>query len=282
MTTTVSHPPTFVSLTTDFGWEDGYVAAMKGVIYSIQPAARVVDITHSIGPQNVVQAAYVLASVAPYFPAGTVHVVVVDPGVGTDRRPLAVFCERACYVGPDNGVFTLVYGRETVKEIRVLANEAYRLPQVSHTFHGRDIFAPFAAHIAAGVEPHTIGPVITDPVKLNLPEPRRQAGDQVEGEIVYVDHFGNLISNIPLAWFEESTEWVFEIGGVEIAGLRPAYGFVAPGELVVLGGSTGLVEVAVRNGSAAERLRLGVGARVRAWPRGSGDGQTGDERTQHS
>ncbi|MBX7237121.1 MAG: SAM-dependent chlorinase/fluorinase [Caldilineales bacterium] len=257
-------PAPLITLTTDFGLDDGYAGAMKGVILGILPWAQIVDISHAIAPQAILDAGYVLATAAPYFPRGTVHVVVVDPGVGTERRPLAVFTDRAVYIGPDNGVFSRVYGDENVQGIHQLANPAYRLPQISNTFHGRDLFAPAAAHIAAGIPPHSLGPEVDDPVRLAIPQPQRLADGSLLGEVIYVDRFGNLITNVPVAWLEGRAEWRFEIGGVGIDGFHNTYGRVEVNQAVVLGGSEGLIEVAVRNNHAGAVLGLGTGARFSA------------------
>jgi hypothetical protein len=259
-------PAPIITLTTDFGLDDGYVGVIKGVILGILPWAQIVDISHAIAPQAILDAGYVLATAAPYFPRGTVHVVVVDPGVGTERRPLAVLTERAVYIGPDNGVFSRVYGDENVQSIRQLTNPAYRLPLISNTFHGRDIFAPAAAHIAGGIPPHSLGPEVADPVRLVIPQPQRLADGSLRGEIIYVDHFGNLISNVPVAWLGGRAEWRFEIGGVVIDGFHSTYGRVAVNQAVVLGGSEGLIEVGVRNNHAGAVLGLGRGARFSAQP----------------
>lgn len=257
--------PAPITLTTDFGLADPYVAAMKGVILSILPWAQIVDVSHAIAPQNVLQAAYVLAAAAPYFPRHTVHVAVVDPGVGTVRRPIAIFTDTACYVGPDNGIFSQVFANENVNEVRLLRNASYQRPVISNTFHGRDLFAPFAAYIAAGVPAHSLGPVIDDPVILAVSQPQRHSDGCISGQILYVDHFGNLVSNIPTAWLE-TAGWEFEIGGVTITSLSDTYGQVGEGALLAMGGSSGLLEIAVRNGNAAHRLACGEGASIQARP----------------
>ena len=255
--------PSPITITTDFGIGSPYVAALKGVILDILPWAKIIDVTHEIEPQNIQQAAYILGAITDYFPRKTVHLVVVDPGVGSERRPIAVFTARACYVGPDNGVFSRVYAREDVKEIRLLKNPFYRLPKVSHTFHGRDIFAPFAAYIASGAPCHSLGPVVTDPVRIDIPEPRQMNGDQIEGQVIYVDRFGNLISNIPAEWLQGDANWVFEVAGRTIRGFRTTYSEATPGELLALSSSGDLLEIAVREGSAARLLAADVGTPIR-------------------
>ena len=250
-------PP--ITLITDFGLTGPYVASMKGVILGISPQSAIVDITHAIQPQNIQQAAFVLDAVLPYFPTGTIHVVVVDPGVGSERRPIAVFTERACFVGPDNGVFSRVYRDENVRDIRHLRNPDYHLPAVSYTFHGRDIFAPVAAHLAAGVSPSVLGPTIADPVTIPFPTPEQLPDGSIRGQIIYADAFGNLISNIPRQWLDSRTDWTFEIAETAITGLSVTYSDVQPGDFVALGGSAGLVEIAQRNGSAARHLNVDAG-----------------------
>jgi len=190
-------PTPLVTLTTDFGTTDGYVGTMKGVIFNIVPSARLVDISHEIAPQDVRQAAYVLYTAYPFFPPHTVHIVVVDPGVGSARRPIALRTPAGYFVGPDNGVFSYVMACEPVEALVELADPRYRLPQVSRTFHGRDVFAPAAAHLAAGVPIMALGPPVRDPV--TLPPPRLEiTSGGVTGEVLHADHFGNVITSIGL------------------------------------------------------------------------------------
>ena len=192
-----------ITLTTDFGVADGYVGTMKGVILGIVPDARLVDISHEITPQNVRQAAYVLYTAYPFFPLYTVHLVVVDPGVGGTRRPIALRTPVGYFVGPDNGILSYVMAREPVEALVELADPRYRLPHVSHTFHGRDVFAPAAAHLAAGVPITALGPPVADPV--TFPPPRLEVGpDGITGEVLHADRFGNVITSIGrLEWSEE-------------------------------------------------------------------------------
>lgn len=184
-----------VTLTTDFGTRDAYVAAMKGAILGIARSVQLVDVTHEVAPHDVAEGAYALEAAAPYFPPGTVHVGVVDPGVGTARRGLAVVARGQVFVGPDNGLFTPFLGGDDWTAFELAAPE-YRLRAVSRTFHGRDVFAPAAAHVAAGVDPARLGPRVTDPVRLPWPAPRR-TGAGVAGVVVHVDRFGNLVTSIP-------------------------------------------------------------------------------------
>jgi len=257
-------PP--ITLTTDFGLAGPYVASMKGAILDILPGAIIVDISHAIAPQNIHQAAYVFGAATPYFPSGTVHVVVVDPGVGSERRSIAVFTRQTCFIGPDNGVFSRIFEQEDAVEIRQLSNATYHLPTVSSTFHGRDIFAPVAAHVAAGVPPSALGPTLSDPVTIHFPAPEQRSDSSIQGQIIFSDEFGNLISNIPWRWLQNQTDWKFEIAGVSITGLKATYSHVEPKELVVLISSTGFVEIAKRNGSAARHLAVKTGEILVARP----------------
>lgn len=254
-----------ITLTTDFGLADSYVGAMKGVILRIAPQAQLVDITHQAPPQDVRAAMAILQGVVPYFPATAVHLVVVDPGVGSRRRPIAIRTEQGVFVGPDNGVFTPVIAAAGDSSIAVLHldNPAFWLPTISHTFHGRDLFAPVAAHLAAGTPFEAVGAPIHDPVLLPLSAPRRQAGGRIRGQVVYVDHFGNLISDVPAEWLA-GRSWQFYIAGRRVDGLSQTYAAVEPGQLLALIGSSGQLEVAVRNGSAAQQLGVSAGEPIEA------------------
>lgn len=254
-----------ITLTTDFGLADSYVAAMKGVILRIAPQATVIDITHHIAPQDVAEAAYVLSTVLSYFTPDTVHVVVVDPGVGSARRPLAVRTTQATLVGPDNGVFTDVLQAHP-EAVCVHLNRPDRwLAQVSATFHGRDLFSPVAAHLANGATLEQLGAPIDDPVLLPRRAPQRNKDGSLRGEIVHVDHFGNLISNIPGAWLAGG-QWIVHVAGRDLASLKATYADAIPGEIIALVSSAGSVEIAVREGSAAQRLAAGLATSVELRP----------------
>jgi S-adenosyl-L-methionine hydrolase (adenosine-forming) len=253
---------TVISLTTDFGLADGFVGIMKGVILAIAPGVCFVDLTHEVAPQDVRQAAYVLERATPYFPAQTIHLAVVDPGVGSDRRPLLVTTERAAYVGPDNGIFSAALA-EPGAHAWELDQPRFWLPQVSRTFHGRDIFAPVAAHLANGVPPKQLGRPIGDPVRLAVVGPRRHSAGSLSGEIVSVDRFGNLISNIPAAWVA-SGRWRCRIGSRD-APLLSTYADASSGGLMGLIDSDGAVEIALRNGNAAQQLGVGIGTLIELW-----------------
>lgn len=253
---------TVISLTTDFGLADGFVGIMKGVILRIAPHVRFVDLTHEIAPQDVRQAAHVLARAAPYFPETTIHLAVIDPGVGSARRPLLVATDRAAYIGPDNGIFSAALAEPSAQAWE-LDQPRYWLPQVSRTFHGRDIFAPAAAYLANGVLPEALGNPLTDPVRLAWAAPRLHSAGRLSGEIVSIDRFGNLISNIPAAWVAAG-RWRCRIDGHE-APLLSTYADVSSGALVGLIGSDDVVEIAVRNGNAAQQLSVGTGTLIELW-----------------
>jgi S-adenosyl-L-methionine hydrolase (adenosine-forming) len=247
-----------ITLTTDFGLADSYVAAMKGVIATIAPQATVIDISHQIAPQSVREGAYVLATALPYFPPGTVHVAIVDPGVGSARRPMAAQVGGYFLVGPDNGVFTYALPASQPATCVQLDNPAYWLPKVSRTFHGRDIFSPVAAHLSLGTPLHALGTPIDDPVRFTVQHPRREPGGSIHGQVIHVDRFGNLVSNIPDAWLAGRL-WTVRIAGQQIIGPSLTYAEAAPGQLLALVSSDATLEVAVRDGSAAGRLGVQAG-----------------------
>lgn len=249
-----------VTLLTDFGTADGYAAAMAGVIAAAAPSARVETASHDIAPGDIFGAALALSRYASLYPPGTVHVVVVDPGVGTDRRAIAATVDERHYVAPDNGVLTFVL-RDAGRARLVGLDAPARGPAgaVSATFHGRDVFAPAAGRLARGDPLEALGDAVHAPVLLALPEPGRGVAG-IEGEIIGVDRFGNLITNIPGEWAGAGS-WV-RVRGQGVGPLRRTYGDVEPGELVALIGSLGWIEVSVRNGNAADRLEAGRGARV--------------------
>jgi S-adenosylmethionine hydrolase len=256
----MSAPP--ITLLTDFGLQDTYVAQMHGVIARIAPHVRVIDLTHGVLPQNRIQAAILLADSVPAFPAGTIHVFVVDPGVGSDRRMIAAEIGDWRFVGPDNGVLTAVLDRWPMQRAVSLTNPQYFGAQRSRTFHGRDVFSPVAAHWANGVPLTTFGAAIPDAlVRLNLPQPT--GGERhIDGEVLYVDRFGNLITNILGDRLPPTSAVDVTVGPHAIG---PVVGCYAdrPSEPMALLGSSGRVEIAVGNGSAADRLQLSAGAVVR-------------------
>jgi S-adenosylmethionine hydrolase len=246
-----------ITLLTDFGTTDSYVAELKGVLLTAAPASIVVDITHSLSPGDVRAAAYLLGRVWHRFPAGTVHLAVVDPGVGTERAALAIGAHGHFFVGPDNGLFTQVL-RETEVQIVSLPIPSAAAP----TFHGRDLFAPAAAALAAGAALSALGePLATMPSRLAYTEPHYE-GKSVVGQVIYVDRFGTLVTNLTPELVPAYA--VLEVEGLEVGPLRRTYGDVPTGGLVAYLGSGGQIEIAVRDGSAARRLGMGVNGRVRA------------------
>jgi S-adenosyl-L-methionine hydrolase (adenosine-forming) len=252
-----------VTLTTDFGTTDHFAGTMKGVILGIAPRVSIVDITHEVTPFEVAEGAFTIGEAYRWFPKGTVHVVVVDPGVGTERHPVLVEAAGQYFIGPDNGVFTIIYESESHR-VRAIANEAYFLPDVSRTFHGRDIFAPCAAHLAAGVLPSRFGKRIEGYVQLGLMKPRQMARRVWAGVVLKVDRFGNLITNLNVDTLPDIRTRPFElsVGLRQIAGLAATFGECAPGEIANVIGSSGYLEVAVNQGSAAKTLGCGAGAPV--------------------
>ena len=244
-----------VTLLSDFGTQDGYAAAMKGVILGELPGARLVDVTHDVPPQDVLAGAFALAQAAPFFPTGTVHLAVVDPGVGTARRALAIEARGSVFVGPDNGLFTFVTDGASRAWALDRAPDGWRLHP---TFHGRDLFARVAARLAAGGAPGDFSTGTVTPERLSLPEPAR-AGDEWVGEVIHVDRFGNLVTNLR---DEQATDAV-EVAGAQ-AVRATTYADVERGRLVAYLGSAGWIEVGVRDGSAAALLTATRGARVRA------------------
>lgn len=253
-----------ITLLTDFGARDAYVGVMKGVILSVAPDARVVDLCHETPPHDIAVAAFLLAGAYHYFPRGTVHLVVVDPGVGTERRPVALAAGGHYFVGPDNGIFTLVLQRAGLGVHAVHLTEAsYWLPSPSATFHGRDIFAPVAARLAGGQSLNAFGQALDPAHLVRLGDVlARQAHGYIEGAVVHIDHFGNLLTNIPEAWLAEGGPWRVSVAGRQLHGLRRAYGDVAPGETLALIGSGGFLEIAVSQGSAAASLGASRGLPV--------------------
>jgi S-adenosylmethionine hydrolase len=253
-----------ITLTTDFGTASPFVAAMKGVILSINPAARIVDLSHEIPPFSLRHASFFLAEALPYFPPGTLHVVVVDPEVGTSRAVLLVCVAGQRLLVPDNGCWTLLAegNARPLHVIRVSEPRFWR-PIVSATFHGRDIFAPVAAYLSLGINPAELGPTVTEWRQLDWPAPARHAHN-ITGEVIFVDHFGNLITNISGACLAATPAKarITIAGGTEARRVR-AYTDAPTGTLVALVSSSGLLEVAEVQGNASRRLGLGVGAAVR-------------------
>lgn len=276
-----------IALLTDFGLEDGYVGVMKGVILSICPTAQIIDIAHHIAPQDIRQAAYVLMTSYSYMPSGTIFVCVVDPGVGTPRRPIAVQTKQGIFVGPDNGLFSYVLGQVEIQQVVALHNRQYHLQSISTTFHGRDIFSPVAAHLANGVPVDQLGPALGKPLE-KLSSPLLQIeNDRVRGEVLHIDHFGNVVTSIGrLVWgsddmlqlhpqfgnptfservtvapfFAEAT--AVEIADQTFAPLGLSYMGTQKGAILPLINSAGQLELAMNQGNAAQKLGVVIGDSV--------------------
>lgn len=251
-------PSGVITLLSDFGLEDPYVGQMKGIILGIHPDARIVDLTHEVAPGDIEQAARVLLESHRFFSPGTVHVAVVDPGVGSRRRPLAAITPRHLLVAPDNGLLWPILVREPEARLIHISNPACFRDEVSRTFHGRDIFAPAAAHLACGLPPEELGPPLENPVRLSLAEVRRR-GQALCGVITRVDRFGNLISNVTRQQLEEflsGSTPVFQVGKWRVVGMHDTYSDVPPGHPVALIGSTATLELAVNQGKASEQPEL--------------------------
>lgn len=276
----VTPDPPVIALLTDFGTTDTYVGVMKAVMLGICPQVHLVDLTHAISPQDVRQAALVLGDSFAYFPPGTVFLVVVDPGVGSQRRQIAARVGSHTFVAPDNGVLSYVIADAANTHCVELVNPAYRLPFVSRTFHGRDIFAPAAAHLACGVPLESFGPPLDSPVK--LPFPAVTVGPKaIHGEVLYIDHFGNIVTSIGrLEWLDAASTLrltprfggdrcdiaaattTVTLGSCAIQGIMPSYSANAPGELLALVGSAGWLEIAVNQGNAADGVAVTSGMAV--------------------
>ncbi len=266
-----------ITLTTDFGLNDGFVGTMKGVILGINPEATIVDITHDIAPQNIEQGAFLFANAVKYFPANTIHVVVVDPGVGSARRPIAMQIGETIFVAPDNGVLSRailnsefriqnseIGNRKSESEIRAiyLNRSEYWLPRVSSTFHGRDIFAPVAAHLSRGIALDALGDPIDDWVRLAPGLPTRRADGALVGKVMRIDRFGNIITNIADEMLAGQARARIEIAGSSVNGIKQTYADVARGKVVALIGSSGHLEIAVRDGNAAQMLGVQLGDEI--------------------
>ena len=257
---------TVITLMTDFGIKDGNVGVMKGVIWGICPTAQISDLSHMIPAQNIREAAYILARSVPYFPKGSVHVVVVDPGVGTQRRPMAAKIGDWFYIGPDNGTITGLLERAEQegwqRTFVELKEKKYWLQTISYVFHGRDIFSPVAAHLASGVSLHDLGTAFADPVRLELAKPQ-QTQSGWRGEVTHIDHFGNISTNIRLEQLGEAMTRketiLVRLNEQAIHGMVNTFGERSVGELIALIGSTGNLGIAVVNGNAQQRLGTRVG-----------------------
>jgi S-adenosylmethionine hydrolase len=257
-------PRPLITLTTDFGTADHFVAAMKGVILTIHPTARIVDITHEVPPFSVLEGAFLLDEGARWFPRGTIHVAVVDPGVGSARRPILVEAGGHLYVGPDNGIFSMVRRRAASSRAREITNRKLMLPSVSNTFHGRDIFAPVAAHLAKGVTPAKVGKLIPDALLLRAAVPEQTNKRTWTGTILHVDQFGNLITSFGPDEASRLRDRPFELtAGFETIRHWAAFYADQPfGQLFAIKGSSGFIEICMNQASAAKKLGCAAGAPV--------------------
>ncbi len=271
-------PDPLITITTDFGESDAYVASLKGAILSVNPSVTIVDITHSVGPQRIEQGAFLLGLAWPHFPANTIHLVVVDPSVGTERPAVAIATPTGTFVGPDNGVLSAALPDEAREAVigqtgpvplptgtvcHLLANRAFHRKVVSNTFHGRDIFAPVAAHLSRGIPLEELGPTVPEVTALPPFRARPQPDGSLLGLIRHVDHFGNMVSDVRAEQLPPPP-LLLEIGGRQIRGLSDTYG--RSKSLLALIGSSGLLEIAVGQGSAAADLNAGIGQPITVRP----------------
>ena len=242
----------FITITSDFGLDDHYVGSMKGVILGINPDVVITDITHRIPRYDIFKAAFTLRSFYRNFPKETIHIAVVDPGVGSHRKPISVQTEHGIFVGPDNGIFSFIYG--SCKELRIfeISNPKYMMSDVSQTFHGRDIFAPAAAHISLGLDLRELGKEIEEPVLLEISKPSVN-DKEILGEVIYVDSFGNLITNITADLIQGYSSIL--IDDFIIDSVANSYQDVEKGELLAIIGSSGFLEISVNQGSAANLIK---------------------------
>jgi S-adenosylmethionine hydrolase len=247
-----------ITLLTDFGLKDPYVASMKGVILSINPQCTLVDITHQVSPHDIREGAFILAQTYSTFPKGTIHLSVVDPGVGSARKPILIVTKNFFFVGPDNGLFAFAVKREKLKKVIALGKMEFFLPEVSPTFHGRDLFAPVAAHLSLGIAPESFGRVIKSWNEISFPEPVLRQ-EKLIGEIVHIDTFGNLVCNIDyknLLKFSKGRLFVIKIGERTMRGLKKGYWEGKKDEPMALIGSGGYLEISIREGNAQKILKV--------------------------
>lgn len=256
-----------ITLLTDFGTADYYIGAMKGVILKINPEVEIVDISHDVIPHDILDAAFTLVQTYRYYPTRTVHLVVVDPGVGSQRRPILATGDNHYFIAPDNGVLSFVYAQQENLSVREITAEHYFHTPVSHTFHARDVFAPAAAHLSKGLEPYQFGEEIADFIRFQVPKPKPVSEKAWKGMVLKVDHFGNAITNftrndVPALFAEQTPAFKLKAGEKEVSRLVRAYAEGAAGEFFVILGSSGYLEVATNRGGAARLLNLTRGAEL--------------------
>jgi S-adenosylmethionine hydrolase len=248
-----------ITLTTDFGSKDHYAGAMKGVILSINPRVTIADITHEIPPHDVFKAAFTLRNFYRYYPRRTIHVAIVDPGVGGRRRAIALEADGHIFVGPDNGVFTFIYRESKPSRVHEIRSAKHTLSDISLTFHGRDIFAPVAAHLSLGVSVEDLGKPLRKPKQLPLKEPSLRR-EEIIGEVIYIDSFGNLVTNIPARLVKPESR--IRIGEWIIRGLSTSYSDVPKGKPLAIVGSSGFLELSLNQGRASDVVKVRDGVRV--------------------
>ncbi len=255
-----------ITLITDFDLYDGYTGVMKGVIANINPSARVIDISHKITPHDVFQAACVINNSYAFFPKGTIHVVVVDPGVGSNRKIICLKTKDYIFLAPDNGVLSFIVEKEKTSSIREVTNRELFLAEISNTFHGRDIFAPVAAHLSKGQEFNDLGGSIKKTSKIDLPKPIRSPGGELTAEIIYVDSFGNLVTNVNREVVDSmkvgAERLSITMGRRRINGICNSYTDVGDNEALVIFGSSGYLEISINRGSAVDVLKLKKGDKL--------------------
>jgi S-adenosylmethionine hydrolase len=257
-----------ITILTDFGTEDYFAGTMKGVMLSRNPQAVLVDITHAIPPHDVRAGAFTLSACSPYFPPGSIHLAVVDPGVGSDRRPLVVEAEGHLFVGPDNGLFSIILDRDPAARVRHVTSSEYFLPARSSTFHGRDIFAPVCAALSLGVAPERFGPIVTDPVRFEFTQVEAAPDGTMLGSIIHVDHFGNCVTNFAWDQLREKSSGQsvrLQVKEFTIDRLVTHYGEASgqPLEPFLIAGSAGFLEISLWCSSAARQLNIAAGELVR-------------------
>ncbi|MGH8003127.1 MAG: SAM hydrolase/SAM-dependent halogenase family protein [Limisphaerales bacterium] len=255
-----------ITFCSDFGTSDPYAAIAKGIILSINPKAEIIDISHELVVHDIRRAAFFVAAACPVFPSGAIHLCVVDPGVGSARRPILLVTERGCFVGPDNGLFSLIWKNNKKKQAYWLKNSTYFFTGTSRTFDARDIFGPVAAGLSLGIAPREFGPELSSIKLLRFPEPVKQVtakgkGRRFTGEIIYIDRFGNLVTNFPYQQLPERSVEV-KIGNRTMRGLAPNYGSIPKGRTAPLWGSLGYLEIAGNAQSARKLLKTRVGMKV--------------------
>ncbi len=258
-------PPPIITLTTDYGLNDYLVGAMRGAILNVNPDARIADITHNVMSFDVLDGALAIAQAYRFYPPRTIHVVVVDPGVGTERRAILVSGDQHYFVGPDNGVFSLIYERDPLTRVREITAEHYFLQPVSSTFHGRDVFAPVAAWLSRSTQPESFGEEVNDYVRFSLPKPKA-ANNTIKGVILRVDNFGNLLTNLSPQEFPQlaaaDARFKMQVGKTEITKMAQSFSQGATSEPQAIIGSSGFVEIFVNRGSAARTLGVQRGSEV--------------------